>query len=88
MAWSTVAALILAAFALASLRMGEKRQETPGPLSRSGVTSVILPADPGTPGTHVFVPGEQENMLVRVPSTVTITRTQLTQDFFLSEESH
>lgn len=90
-AWSTAVALILGLFAASNFlstyhQQAESAYSTA--IAQSKVTSVILPADPGTPGMHVFIRGEQDNMLVRVPSTVKITRSQLTQDFFLSEVSH
>ncbi|HEY2931642.1 MAG TPA: zf-HC2 domain-containing protein [Acidobacteriota bacterium] len=87
LAWSTAAAL---AFTLIfffnmipefhSQERSNSQQVQPAP--------VVLPGDPDTPGMHVFVPGEQRGILVRVPTTVRITHTQLTQDFFLSEVSH
>ncbi|MBI4457210.1 MAG: zf-HC2 domain-containing protein [Acidobacteria bacterium] len=91
LAWSAASVAVLILFVLTSF-FPTNNQPVTSPSSPSyapvRVTQVVLPADPGTPGTHVFVPGEQDGMLVRVPSTVKITRKQLTQDFFLSEVSH
>jgi anti-sigma factor RsiW len=90
-AWSAAALVVTALFAVSGfvgIRYVQTTDAGPLPASAARVTSVVLPADPGTPGTHVYVPGEQDGMLVQVPSTVTITRSQLTQDFFLSEVSH
>ena len=90
-AWSAAALVVAALFAVSGfvgIRYVQTTNTAPLPASAAHVTSVVLPADPGTPGTHVYVPGEQDGMLVQVPSTVTITRSQLTQDFFLSEVSH
>lgn len=52
------------------------------------VSPVILPAESGVSHMHALVPDEQESLLVRIPTTVTITRQQLNQDFFLNEVSH
>ena len=52
------------------------------------VSPVVLPGESGVSHMHALVPDEQESVLVRVPTTVTITRQQLNQDFFLSEVSH
>lgn len=87
-AWSAAAAFFLILFVLTSFFFNQNEKSGSVSLSQAGVTPVVLPADPGTPGTHVFVPGEKNGMLLQVPVTVKLTRRQLTQDFFLSEVSH
>ena len=87
LAWSTAAALALTLVLFFNMIPGFQSEERAAP-TQAQITPVTLPAEPDTPGMHVFVPGEQRGVLVRVPSTVKITHNQLTQDFFLSEVSH
>ena len=87
-AWSAAAVFFLVLFVFTAFFFNQSRKSSFGPSPQAGVTPVVLPADPGTPGTHVFVPGEKRGMLLQVPVTVKLTRRQLTQDFFLSEVSH
>ena len=87
-AWSAAAVFFLVLFVFTTIFFNQSRKSSYRLSSQTGVTPVVLPADPGTPGTHVFVPGEKRGMLLQVPVTVKLTRRQLTQDFFLSEVSH
>ncbi|HEY3128286.1 MAG TPA: hypothetical protein VGL91_02420 [Acidobacteriota bacterium] len=87
-AWSAAAAFFLVLFVFTTFFFNQSRKSSYGPSSQAGVTPVVLPAEPGTPGTHIFIPGEKRGMLLQVPVTMKLTRRQLTQDFFLSEVSH
>ncbi len=88
LAWSAAAAFFLILFVFTSFFFNQNEKSGSVAPPQAGFTSVVLPADPGTPGTHVFVRGEKNGMLVQVPVTVKLTSRQLTQDFFLSEVSH
>ncbi|MBI3940780.1 MAG: zf-HC2 domain-containing protein [Acidobacteria bacterium] len=92
LAWGAAAALILIVSSVffASDGSHERQPEVlPSlPISEARVSPVVLPADPGMPHMHIIVPDDPDNVLVRIPSTVRITRAELNQDFFLSEVSH
>ena len=91
LAWGAAAVMLLGLFVTSGLFMPESQEpvpETSFAFPQESASPVVLPAEPGTPGMHLLIPGELDGMLVQVPSTVKFTRQQLTQDFFLSEVSH